>query len=686
MPQHLNLKGKAVRWYGNAPHFLIGLVITLGAAAVAGQTPSPTPVVEGDYNVTSSIELGVRGLDVNGSHEKFKSDLNYRSGFRVFDSSFLIENNGTGTRIFDTAQVNSSGWGGDPGGFFRASIEKTGIYKLESNIRRVRFFNSLNNHALNEHNADTRHNFGDVDLTIFPESRDLRFRLGYSFSTLSGTGGFTTRAYGDEFPVTSYAGSHSNDFRSGIEGNLIGFDLSLSYGYRRFEDNARYTLLAPHPGNNPANNARLATFDRHMPVDGESHNALFSVHRTFAKRLDFTGRFIYSETDTRFTLNEEVTGRDNSNNQVVLDRFAVSGDAKRPQGRGDLGVTYMVTDKFRISNTLTYDQFNISGGNLFAEALFSLTPAGGTRPTVFTNTTSHRITSYRRTSNLFEGDYQFNNRFGFNIGYRFTHRSVALDTFDRNFAQASPTINSEEFENSTNTVIAGVKVKPMKNWSIFGDIEHGKADNVFTRLSNAKFTNFRVRSRMSFGRFAVNLSVISKDNETPGRAILFPAADFTAKTTSRTFSGNVDWSPSDMFTFSGGYTYQHLTSVTPIVVPAGGYRNGLSQYFVRDHSLYFDVSAKPLKHLSIYAAYRINDDRGQGDVISTLPEQIFSSYPMRFQSPEIRLVMRLTRNVDWNVGYQYYDYKEKLQSSQDYRAHLPYTSLRIYFGKGAADR
>jgi hypothetical protein len=70
-------------------------------------------------------------------------------------------------------------------------------------------------------------------------------------------------------------------------------------------------------------------------------------------------------------------------------------------------------------------------------------------------------------------------------------------------------------------------------------------------------------------------------------------------------------------------------------------------------------------------------------------------------TPEFRIAIKLTRNIDWNVGYQYNDYKEKLQigyylynelttndippnavyaPNQNYRAHLPYTSLRIYFG------
>ena len=90
--------------------------------------------------------------------------------------------------------------------------------------------------------------------------------------------------------------------------------------------------------------------------------------------------------------------------------------------------------------------------------------------------------------------------------------------------------------------------------------------------------------------------------------------------------------------------------------------------------------------MSLFASYRISRDKGQGDRFSAVVQNIITSYPMQYQSPEFRVAFRINRNVDWNVGYQYYDYKDVQTPTQNYRAHLPYTSLRIYFGKGAVDR
>jgi hypothetical protein len=67
---------------------------------------------------------------------------------------------------------------------------------------------------------------------------------------------------------------------------------------------------------------------------------------------------------------------------------------------------------------------------------------------------------------------------------------------------------------------------------------------------------------------------------------------------------------------------------------------------------------------------------------------------MSYQSPEARVPVRLDRRHGWNLGYRYYNYNESRLATynlgtfvvsprpQNYHAHLPYTSLRVYFGGG----
>src|SRR6185295_8275323 len=112
--------------------------LLLRSVASAQQpSPSPTPqkspeaktespVVDAganfdDYTIISSLEIGYRGLEVVGDLNKYQSDLNYKAGPRLFDSSFLLRSKDGKGELFDTLLITSTGWGGDPFGQFRVN-------------------------------------------------------------------------------------------------------------------------------------------------------------------------------------------------------------------------------------------------------------------------------------------------------------------------------------------------------------------------------------------------------------------------------------------------------------------------------------------------------------------------------------------------------------------------------------
>lgn len=704
---------------------LVLLLILASAisSALRAQTPSPspTPTKVGNYEMTSSFELGYRGLEVNGDHEKYRSDLNYRAGVKLFDSSFFLEDKSDGLKPFDSLLVQAAGWGSDPSGSFRMNIERTGFYKFDSAVRRVRYFNNLKNHAVvwsqpvatgSMHRANTLHNFGDFDLTIFPES-DFRMRFGYSFNDTDGPGTSSIRFSGDEYQVDSLVRGRSDDARLGVEGKLLGFNLGLNYGHRTFKDDTLFFVNSFNPGNNPATTtSSLNVASRQFKVKGTTDFAHFWMQRTFSNRLDLSGRLIYSESRSKPTESDLLSGRASATgNIIVADEILVPGSSKRPQTRADLGLTFRITDDFRISNTFTFDQFNIGGSNTLFELVQTTTAAGVPNTGLPTFTSAWRTTSYRRFANLIELDYQVNRRIAFNLGYRYTDRAVTVTALDSNIRLGTTTLNeTESLDNHTNSFIAGLKVKPKTNWSIFADFERGQADNVFTRLANNDFINARLRSIATVKQFSFNLSFITKDNDSPGTSEPvtssggFPATATVANTKVRIFSGSVDWTPRTDLSLSGGYTYHHQTGRADIIVPVGTpifpttrFLLGTSEYFVRDSFFHFDITAKPIKRVSLFASYRLSDDRGQGDRVITRPQDIITSYPMRNHAPEIKLAIRLTNNIDWNIGYQYFSYRETSHFSpfanplvafpaQNYTAHMPYTSLRIYLGRSAVDR
>ena len=667
------------------------LVLAVGITALSGvlgmaQTGQTDGTAQTDtYKISSSVEFGVRAKDLNGSENKFRSDLNYKTGFRVFDSSFLIESNNPNRDKMDSLLVQSSGWGADPSGYMRINAERVGFYRLDSNLRQVRYFNNLNNHAAGQHRFDTSHLFGDVDLAIRPQSEKLRFLIGGSFNRTKGPGTVNGRAYRDDWMSDAEYNYRSRDLRAGIEGKLLGFNFGLTQGFRKFRDDTKYFLSGPTAGNNTTDTTQIFTWLREFPIRGNSYFTMFNLHRTFAKKIDFTGQYIYSSTDTVNPMIEIITGRDNNNNQIDRDAFNINGQAKRIQKRGNMGWTFMLTDKFRISETFNWDGFTINGGENLIEEVFSRTAAGAPRPNSFVNSYAFRTTDFRRYVNLVEGDYQVNKRASFHVGYRYTNRKVKIWGIDRTTTSApsstNPLLHDELEQNHTNAVIAGAKFKPIDRWVIHLGVEKGEADNIFTRVENYNYTNFKLRSRLTLDKFSWGFSLVTKDNINPTVTDEAVPRSFGTDVNTRIYSTNIDWMPAPEIALNTGYTYMHMTASTAIIVPVGTPRlQGVSRYFIRDNNFFADVTIKPSKYFSVFGAYRISKDLGQGDRTANNIEFITSSYPMSFQSPEVRVAIRLHNRADLNIGYQYFDYAEKFQRTQDYNAHLPFVSLRLFFG------
>ncbi len=87
----------------------------------------------------------------------------------------------------------------------------------------------------------------------------------------------------------------------------------------------------------------------------------------------------------------------------------------------------------------------------------------------------------------------------------------------------------------------------------------------------------------------------------------------------------------------------------------------------------------------IYLGYNITKDTGDGrSSLATQPTaiaQIFynvQTFPLTYQTPLIRISVRINAKLRYNLGYQYYGYHEQfgvLSEFQNYRAHTGYTSL-----------
>ena len=719
---------------------VIGLVMVLSVTMVAvaqQSSPSPAPTKSdssdtppdqgekaGVYTAVGSIEFGYRGLSVDGDFNKYQSDLNYKAGPRLFDSSFLLKSSDGKGSLFETFLVNSTGWGADPQGNVRVNIEQPEWYRFDATYRRFKYFRFLNNFAnpnwvfspaqfsvppkliTGEHGQDTKVHLGDFDLTLLPKNERIRFNIGYSPERYSGPAFTSYHAGGNEFNLLSEVRSRANDFRVGADGRLGSVNFSFLQGFRRFRDDSSIDLgVQPGINLNPAA-ASLTSFDRNEPARGSVNYTRFSVQTLVANKLDITGRIIYSKADQNYSFAEAFTGRNwnpritgfppsppaATPNTLNLGQYVLTGDSERPNWLGDVGLTYLATDKLRISNTFRVETFEITGSALFSD-FFSVTRGTRTDTIAFSNRDVLTNTEYRKIQNTIEGDYQFNRHNSIHLGYRYANRRVSEAISGFNLGSNSPTalVPSDFTEhNNTHAILGGFKVQPVRDWTIYFDAEHGTADNVFTRIGNYNYTNVRAKSRYKpTPRFGFNVSVITKDNSNPSEIAGVSIEDFGVNIKSRIFTSSIDWNASSRFSISGGYNYHWINSkaIVDYFFNSVEHPVGNSLYIVRNNFFFVETVTRIAPRATLFAAYRINKDNGQGNRIADPtgnPGTLIASYPMSYQSPEARLAIKLHERLDWNVGYQYYNYNESTivgPRPQNYHAHLPYTSLRLYFGR-----
>ncbi len=700
-------------------------------ATTKKEEPTSTTTGEdaGNYTITSSIEFGYRGISVDGDVDKYRSDLNYKAGPRLFDTSFFMRSK-SGKGLIDTMLITSSGWGADPSGHMRVSVENPKWYRFDGSYRRFKYQRFLNNVVnpiwlfsgftlqpnpeVGLHRFNTKTEFGDFDLTLFPKNETIKLYFGYSPERYNGPSTQMYHAGGNEFLVPVEMRSRANDFRVGADSKLGPIDLSFMQGFRRFRDDS--FAIGGTGLNTLTNAAQLNSFTRDDPVRGSVDYTRFSIHSLVAQKLDLTGRILYSKAESNSNFSESFTGRNwnprvtgwppsppgATPNTLNLGSYNIRSDTERPSWLFDFGATFLATKHFRVSNTFRVEDFEITGAGFFSD-FFRITrnvSGGGTRTDSvgFTDLPATEVTKYRKYQNTIEGDYDFNERYSVHFGYRYGKRELELFFEGFNFGSsgsfnppATPTTHEEFEENHTHSVFGGFKARPYRNWTIYFDAERGTADNVFTRIGNYDYTNIRAKSRYSVNRkLNLNLAIITRDNSNPSEIAGVSLQDFGVKHKSRVFTSAIDWLATPRLSLNVGYNYSWINSDAVIDFTYLNQRNlrGNALYFVRNNYFYVESTARLSSRVTFYSAYRINKDTGQGDRVSdplaTGARTLVSSYPMSFQSPEARLAVKFHRRLDWNVGYQYYNYNESAivgPRPQNYHAHLPYTSLRLYFGR-----
>ncbi len=644
------------------------IAVLSAGLAVAQQAVAPTPEpvgpVRGDntaeYNIVNSFETGYRWDSIGGNLDEYRSQVNYGNGVRLLGSSLSVNSRDGHGRLFDEILLNTQGLGGDPYESAVVRIQKNRIYRFDMTWRLNDYVNPGLVSAGQESGnlRDTRYTMQDDDLTLFPQSK-IQFFLGYSRSVqdgpaLTSVGGFFAPTL-DTTGVPTVRDAR-NEYRIGNEIQFLGIRLNWMRGWQDFKEDFR---VSPQSDTGEPLPAQLTN-----PYHGTSpywRVALFTDKKWFS----LNGRFTYTGTQRAFVSTQSGLIGGLAPGLGGL-QVVTMGTGQRPVATGNLTFTVFPTSRLSVTNSTAVYNVRTEGNSEFLQ----LNNATGSFQTLY-----FLYLGIRTITNQTDLNYQAAKWLNFFGGYHYS------DRFIRNV------LNSPINYDQTSILIAGlfgVRIRPIPTVTIVLDGEVGHANHPFTPKSDGSYQD--LNARVQYKRKSLLLSAYVRTDYNNNSTTLTAYSSHA-----RTYAANASWSPLRWLSFNADYCKLHLDSLGGLAFFDSGellqnqYSLYISNLQTGNIGLHFAIG----RRADLYAGYSHVQDTGDGRSSPTgsgfgpdIPEfQRAQTFPLKFQSPLARLSVKITSRVRWNVGYQYYGYREDFFTGQPfttdygYRAQTGYTSV-----------
>jgi hypothetical protein len=766
--------------------FTVGVAVLSTAQSTDPAPPPPQneeKVYEG-YTVHQSVEFGGRIVSVSGSQSLWDTFVNLNSGPRLLSNTLEMHSPDHTGLLFDDFAESSFGYGGDPNNATRLRISKSKWYNFNASFRRDRNYwdydllvNPMNPSGSNPtvpvltspHQFQTVRRMSDFSLTLMPLSK-FRARLGYSRNVSEGPS--TSTYHGGTETLLQ------QNWRNGLDSYQLGFDYkvmprtNISYDqfFHKFKGDTNwidnsfnfqlangtpvdlglpFNTAAGQPCATPivAGTTNTATptcngetaYNRSNPIRTFYPVEQLSFQSSYFKRVDFSGRMIYSSGSSDVDFSQEFfQGLQRAN----LVQFLATGPAtaKRVSVTSDFAVTVRISEKLKFSNSFRWNDFRLPGldtqstNNLFSTTMLippnvfnpATCPAPFTAAACPKHTTSSaadmvnaqyiRFLGENSKLDTTEIEYDFTPRIGADIGYRYQNRDIVqrdLDTVTSVFFPSlakrgacaagpvdangictnttlTPTTGLEMDETTINehSLLLGLWLRPIDTLRINLDTELMYADNVFTRISPRHLQHYRLRTKYQPRKW-INLGMAVNDMEKRNNI-----PDIGHLEHNRSYSFNAVLSPSDRWGFDASYNYNDVYSQTNICyvstpAPTGVIKCSAAP-FLEGISLYTSLSNfgavnfmfKPVPRVTTMIGYTITSNTG--DTLILNPNTPLGTLNFNYHLPTVSVAVDLAKGWTGKAGWNYYGYGEGLSNTgptapRDFHAHAVTLALRYAF-------
>ncbi len=654
-------------------------IILLPALLAAQDTVAPTwgeqvgstrGTNKGDYNIVQNWETGYRFMSVGGDRGKYSSDVNYRDGIRLLSSQTSVYSKAGKGRYFDEFVLSTQGLGNDPYESAVLRVAKNGLYRYDFSWRQNDYFNPGLIVSAGEHLENTKHRWQDHEFTLFPE-KNFRVRAGYGSVTLNGPAFASQQEFdtkGDVYPVFRNIQQRFDEYRIAADGRVKNFKFTVQRRWEFYKEDTKDNQLIALKGTAPA---ALTSFVRPQPYRGRTPGWMGNIYGE-TRWIALNAHASYSGGTGHYAQNEIAVGLDrfgSANNRQI----SVTASGDRPVTAGDFLATILPGKRFSIVNNLSASDTRMNGSNVFQQYDLS---------TLSFATINFQFLGIRLVTNATDAHFRISKHFDVFGGMRFSQRQIR--SIEDSGDPTTPLSGvSAQQTNTTKAGIFGANIFLGKGFRAHFEDEIGRNDNPLTPVSLQAYHS--VRSKVQYRTKTWTLGGGYNDNYNSN------SVQITAYSShARTYSANGSWTAKSWVSVDAGYSKLHLDTIDGLVFFAGAPRaikvsDQQSIYISNIHAANIGLRFALRKYADLYVGYNLTKDTGDGRTSlatqSSANAQILynaQTFPLTYQTPLLRLSVRLTEKIRWNVGYQYYGYREDfglLSLNQGYRANTGYTSL-----------
>jgi hypothetical protein len=301
-------------------------------------------------SVPFDLEAGYRWLDLKGSSEMYRTQINERGGLLIRSFTMSTSDFEGHTALVDRFRVDASDLGSGPAQSFRLEASRAGTYKLRFGYRSADAFSALPAFANpllgqgiipGQHTFDRTRRMFDVDLELLTDRPIVPF-IGYTSNENSGPGSTTYHIGQDEFRLLQDLHERDREIRAGASFHFASVYGQLTEGWRNFRGNESLTLA---PGAGSGNNldpvlgtpVTASTITRNDKTHVKTPFTNFYITGDVLKRLRLIGSYSRFSAESNGSENESAAG---SFASFAISRFynglseSASSNAKNRTWRG----------------------------------------------------------------------------------------------------------------------------------------------------------------------------------------------------------------------------------------------------------------------------------------------------------------------------------------------------------------